>query len=248
MKDINPRRLKKVPASATLLALECSAGLASAAVMRQGEVLAMEEHAADHGHAAWLLTLARDALASAGIDQWELDAVLAGRGPGSFTGIRVALAAAKGLALALDIPGYGIGSLEALAAYAGDGKTSIAALGDTRRRSFFVAAFRPDGSSMGPIADLTSEAVVSHLAGAADNWIIIGHEAADMASRLDKAGVSAFPSPKAEAHASHLLRYFAEVTDFSSTALELEPLYLAAPILGPGGGTTGNSAGEAKAE
>lgn len=246
MADITSPMLNKAPAAATLLALECSAGLASAAVMHKGEILAMTEHAADHGHAAWLLPLAKEALASAGIERRELDAVVAGRGPGSFTGIRVALAAAKGLVLALDIPGYGLGSLDALAAYAGDGKKHVAALGDTRRRSFFVAGFRPDGSSLGPIADLPRGDIADHLARLAEDWIIIGHEAEAMALRLEKAGVAATSSPYAEANASHLLRFFAGMTDLSMPDLRLEPIYLTPPILGPKGGAKEGSAGKEK--
>ena len=248
MADITSYMLKKAPVAATLLALECSAGLASAAVMHKGEILAMTEHAADHGHAAWLLPLAKKALASADIDRRDLDAVLAGRGPGSFTGIRVALSAAKGLALALDVPGYGLGSLDALAAHAADGRKHIAALGDTRRRSCFVAGFRPDGSSLGPIADLSGEDIADHLARFAEDWIIIGHEAEATALMLEKNGLAASTFLQAEANASHLLRFFTGMTDLTLSDLRLEPLYLAPPILGPKGGATAGSAGKEKAE
>jgi len=241
MSSIATRKLKKAPAKATVLALECSAGLASAAVMRDGVVLAMAEHAADYGHVAWLLPLAAEALGAAGVERRELDAVLAGRGPGSFTGIRVGLAAAKGLALALGIPGFGLDSLASLAASGRDGRRHVAALGDTRRRSLFVAGFGPNGTSLGPIADLSPEAATTHLAAMAKDWIIIGHEAADLASRLEVAGVVAAALPSSETHATHLLKSFALMTNVSATDLPLEPLYLAPPILGP-------SAGAAKEE
>ncbi|XDZ65572.1 tRNA (adenosine(37)-N6)-threonylcarbamoyltransferase complex dimerization subunit type 1 TsaB [Alphaproteobacteria bacterium LSUCC0684] len=236
MSSIRTRRLKKAPEEATVLALECSAGLASAAVMRDGDVLAMAEHAADHGHVAWLLPLAAEALGAAGVERRELDAVLAGRGPGSFTGIRVALAAAKGLALALGIPGYGLGSLASLAVSGRDGRRHVAALGDTRRRSLFVAGFTPDGASLGPIADLSVDAATTHLAAAAKDWIIIGHGAAELASRLEAIGVAASVSPPSEAHATHLLKSFALMADVLPSDLPLEPLYLAPPILGPSTG------------
>jgi len=226
-----------IPHEATVLALESSAGLASAAVMRRGEVLAVAEHAAAYGHAAWLLSLAGEALASAGVVRPEIDAVVAGRGPGSFTGIRVALAAAKGLALALGIPGYGLDSLAALAAFSADGARPVAALGDTRRRSLFVACFKVDGTVMDPIADLAEDAAAEYLAARGDDWLVTGHDAALMATRLNAIGVTATAVPESAPHARHLLACFAAMDAASATsALPLEPLYLAAPILGPTGG------------
>ena len=94
------------------IAFESSGGKASVAISRDGVILAQAENLARHGHAAWLLTLARDALAEAGLTAAECDVVLGGRGPGSFTGIRVALAAAKGLGLALGMPARGCPALK----------------------------------------------------------------------------------------------------------------------------------------
>ena len=79
-----------------ILAIESSADMASAAVLANGAVV-QRAHRARHGHAAQITELARGALAEAGISADDLTHVVAGRGPGSFTGIRVALAAAKDL-------------------------------------------------------------------------------------------------------------------------------------------------------
>ena len=79
-----------------ILALESSADRASAAVVRTGMPGIQHLHEARHGHAALISELARAALAEAGVEPDEITHVAAGRGPGSFTGLRVALAAAKG--------------------------------------------------------------------------------------------------------------------------------------------------------
>ena len=98
-----------------ILSLEASANIASVAVMGDGEILAETKIESRHGHAARMLLLVEDCLKQAGVSISEVDTILGGRGPGSFTGIRVALSAAKGLVLARNIEGYGICSLEALA-------------------------------------------------------------------------------------------------------------------------------------
>ena len=134
----------KKRAGSVILSLEASANIASVAVMGDGEVLAETKIEARHGHAARMLLLVEDCLKEAGTSISEVDTILGGRGPGSFTGIRVALSAAKGLALARNIKGYGICSLEALAWSAKDNKRPIASLADSRRGSIFIATLNPD--------------------------------------------------------------------------------------------------------
>jgi tRNA threonylcarbamoyladenosine biosynthesis protein TsaB len=87
--------------------------------------------------------------ALAGADRTSLDAIACDVGPGSFTGIRVGLAAAKGIALALDIPLVPVTSLEALAAAAriGGAEGPIVAVLDARRGEIFVQRF--DGAEPG---------------------------------------------------------------------------------------------------
>ena len=87
-----------IPTGQAILAFESSADQASAAIIADG-IARQHVHAARHGHAALITELARAALEEAGLSAREVTHVAAGRGPGSFTGIRVALAAAKGLRL-----------------------------------------------------------------------------------------------------------------------------------------------------
>ena len=87
-----------------ILSFEASASLLSAAVYANNGLVAMQQIESCFGQASGLVPLAVNALAESGIDFSELTHVAAGRGPGSFTGIRVALAAAKGVCLAHDHP------------------------------------------------------------------------------------------------------------------------------------------------
>ncbi|MGC6484739.1 MAG: tRNA (adenosine(37)-N6)-threonylcarbamoyltransferase complex dimerization subunit type 1 TsaB [Candidatus Puniceispirillales bacterium] len=212
-----------------LIGFESSGGKASVAISRGRALLARHEKVARHGHATWMLTLARDALAEAGLQPEDCTAVVAGRGPGSFTGIRVALAAAKGLGLALGVPAYGLPSLEAMAHAAGDGVHPVAALGDSRRGSVFVDCRDPDGQPMAAVQDLAPEAVASVLAEAGSSWIITGHIAA-------VPGLEAL-SPHAliadDPDAGHLCGLFDKLAGANPADWPLDPLYLSAPLLGP---------------
>lgn len=96
-----------------VLALETSGALGSVAVARQGEVLARAFLADRRRHAAGLVPAAERVVEEAGVGRAELSAILVGGGPGSFTGVRVAAAAGKGMAHALGIPLLSLSSLMA---------------------------------------------------------------------------------------------------------------------------------------
>ncbi|MGH7085898.1 MAG: tRNA (adenosine(37)-N6)-threonylcarbamoyltransferase complex dimerization subunit type 1 TsaB [Acetobacteraceae bacterium] len=109
-----------------LLALDAAPGSASAAIVTGGKVLACE---ADMSGVGRLALLAEMAVRTAGLTAADLTAVAASVGPGSFTGIRMALALAIGIGLAAGAPAIGVSVGEALAAL----------LGDPRPRALWVA-------------------------------------------------------------------------------------------------------------
>ncbi|MGH7106285.1 MAG: tRNA (adenosine(37)-N6)-threonylcarbamoyltransferase complex dimerization subunit type 1 TsaB [Acetobacteraceae bacterium] len=100
-----------------LLALDAAPGSASAAILTGGKVLARE---ADFSGVGRLAVLAERVLRAAGLTGADLTAVAASIGPGSFTGIRTALALASGIGLAAGTPAIGVSVGEALAALLGD--------------------------------------------------------------------------------------------------------------------------------
>ena len=93
------------------LAFDTATGVATSALVRDADVLG--EHI---GRAAEVLGDADELLRASGVTPRDLDRLAVGVGPGSFTGVRIGLAAARGLALALDLPVAGVSTLEALAA------------------------------------------------------------------------------------------------------------------------------------
>ncbi len=104
------------------------------------------------GHAERLMGLVEAAMRDAAVDFDALDRIAVTIGPGSFTGVRVGIAAARGLALVIRCPVVGIGTLDALAekARAISGGKPVLAVLDARRGELYAQAFREDGTPLGP--------------------------------------------------------------------------------------------------
>ena len=99
----------------TILAFDTSAAHCAAAVLLGGQIVAERVEHMDRGQAERLMPLLEAVLAEAGLGWRGLDAVAVGIGPGNFTGIRIAVSAARGLALGLGRPAVGVSTLEAQA-------------------------------------------------------------------------------------------------------------------------------------
>lgn len=132
-----------------LLALETATEGCSVALLIDGVVTERFE-LAPRRHTELVLPMAESLLAEAGLAISGLDAIAFGRGPGSFTGVRIAAAVAQGLALGADLPLVPVSTLQALAAGARpvDGAGPVLALIDARMNEVYAGLFvrQPDGS------------------------------------------------------------------------------------------------------
>jgi tRNA threonylcarbamoyl adenosine modification protein YeaZ len=128
------------------LAFDTSGAVGSVAVGRGSEVLARASLDDRNEHAAHLVPAVEKALQRAQLRPSDLDGVVVGEGPGSFTGVRVAAATAKGLVRALDIPLWAFSSLAA-AALAEDAGPVRYVLFDARHDRVYGACYRVDGST-----------------------------------------------------------------------------------------------------
>ena len=101
-----------------VLAIDCAASLCAACVYDAGAGRELGRHVLDlgKGHAEHLMAVIAQALKQSGVGYADLGAISVSTGPGSFTGVRVGVSTARGLALALKIPAIGVTTLEALAA------------------------------------------------------------------------------------------------------------------------------------
>jgi tRNA threonylcarbamoyladenosine biosynthesis protein TsaB len=125
-----------------LLALDTSSAASAAVVADDGRTLATRSSGEPRRHAELLTPLIESVLAEAGVDRSELTGVVAGTGPAPFTGLRVGLVTARTLGLALDIPVYGVSSLDALALAAVDGPQEVLVVTDARRKEVYWARYR----------------------------------------------------------------------------------------------------------
>ncbi|MEQ8482049.1 MAG: tRNA (adenosine(37)-N6)-threonylcarbamoyltransferase complex dimerization subunit type 1 TsaB [Hoeflea sp.] len=143
------------------LAIDCSAALCAAAVHESTEdrVLADQSPAIGRGHAERLPGVVGTVMQAAGLQLQDIDRIGVTIGPGSFAGIRVGVAFARGLALTLGSRAVGVGSLDALAVPAARsrGRTVMAAL-DARRDRLWTLVAAADGQVLHPGAELTPEA------------------------------------------------------------------------------------------
>ena len=121
-----------------ILALDTCLTACSAALLDGDRVLAARSEAMPRGHQERLAPLVQELMAEAGVGFPALTRIGVTVGPGSFTGLRVGLAFAKGLAAALSIPAVGVGTLEAMA-FGVDG--FVVAVIDARRGQVYVQLF-----------------------------------------------------------------------------------------------------------
>ncbi|MCJ8138676.1 tRNA (adenosine(37)-N6)-threonylcarbamoyltransferase complex dimerization subunit type 1 TsaB [Falsirhodobacter halotolerans] len=126
---------------ATILAFDTSAAHCAAALLSGETVLAQREEPMAKGQAERLIPLLEEVLADAALTWRDLDALAVGTGPGNFTGVRIAVSAARGLALGLGIPAIGVTTLDARAF--GLPRPLVVAE-DARRGEFYVRTYGPD--------------------------------------------------------------------------------------------------------
>ena len=230
--------------STTILALEASASQLSIAVMRDGHLLATRQHLAAHGHAVGIVPLSIKTLHEAGETFDAITHVAAGFGPGSFTGIRVTLAAAKGFCLAHQAVGVGISGLQALAGAASHADphatSACLTLADTRRGTLYAQIFDGGAQPLGNIFESSVaklprliEADLSALGLSIANLRIIGAERAAVADALKTAGVSTTLPPVEDMPTASMIAQLAAAQIWRGETTPLEPLYLADPRLGP---------------
>jgi tRNA threonylcarbamoyladenosine biosynthesis protein TsaB len=201
-----------------LLALDTATLTASVAVLVDGRLVTERRHRVTT-HSEALLGLLDGALAEAGLVARDLDGVVCGAGPGSFTGLRIGLATAKGLCFALGRPLQLVSSLEALAARAPDG--AVCAVLDAHKNEVYAARYLvragvpeplgAQGEQVLPPASLAAQLAASHAAAVGgpplalvgdgalryreilgSEWPLVDEDGAPHASDVARLGAAAF--------------------------------------------------------
>ena len=167
-----------------ILAIDTASRSCSVAVMDGEAVLAEISDVSGQTHSRHLMTMVDRALSAAGVRLGEIDGVAVTRGPGSFTGLRIGISAAKGLAEAAGKPLVGISSLQALAWQIVQAEAIIIPMLDARRKEVYTARYRQDGQGLKMIAAeqaISPEAAVQDIDGPC---ILIGDGAVAYTGRL----------------------------------------------------------------
>ena len=141
-----------------ILAFETSAKAGSVALMEEGKLLGENYCNTGLTHSQTLLKMAEDLLASCGYTPQDVGAVAVAAGPGSFTGVRIGVAAAKGYAWGSQLPCCGVSTLEAMALSLGIGDGYVVGVMDARRSQVYTATFLAEG---GILTRITEDRAIS---------------------------------------------------------------------------------------
>ena len=136
-----------------ILAFETSAKAASVALTEKGKLLGEAYQNTGLTHSQTLMVMAEDTLKQCGKTAQEVEAVAVAAGPGSFTGVRIGVAAAKGFAWGKELPCYGVSTLEAMAESLGVYEGFVCACMDARRSQVYNAVFSAEGGKLTRITD-----------------------------------------------------------------------------------------------
>lgn len=148
---------------ALILCIETGTDICSVALARDGEMIALRESDLGHDHARKVGVFTQELLREHNISPDELDAVAVGKGPGSYTGLRIGVSFAKGLCYALNIPLISVDSLRSLAACLVEeheagivevedwDNTMLCPMIDARRMEVYTQLFNADGEAQSDV-------------------------------------------------------------------------------------------------
>ncbi len=204
-----------------VLGIDTSTRRGSLALIEDGRVIASAEHDRPNAHAEEMLPLLTRMMAEHGIDRRSIERIGVSVGPGAFTGIRVGIALAHGIALGLGRPVFGVGSLEAMAEAVPAERPGLrCALLDARRGEVFVAVYEPDGRERAAPRAIARERALGEIEALAPlPRVVIGEVVDELGGSREL-----FRSPQTELpHAIHVAQIAARRSDDRAGA---EPCYV----------------------
>lgn len=175
---------------ALILSIETGTDICSVALANDGELMALRESDEGRDHAKKVALFVDELLRETGVQPSDLDTIAVGKGPGSYTGLRIGVSFAKGMCYALDIPLIAIGSLDALTEVAREdydagildieeeewAKAKLCPLVDARRMEVYAKVFDNEGKAL---TDVVAEVVTedSFKEWRKDKFVIFGNGA-----------------------------------------------------------------------
>ena len=181
-----------------ILALETSAKAVSAAVSEDGKILCSGYQDTGLTHSRTLMPIVEHILKNTGLAVADMDAIAVAAGPGSFTGIRIGVAAAKGLAFAADKPAVGVSTLAAMARNVAFCDGLVICAMDARRQQVYNALFEAkDGqlTRLTPDRAIALEELAEELRSDPRPKTVVGDGARLCFAHLTEAGISCRLAP-----------------------------------------------------
>ena len=213
-----------------VLALETSAKACSAAVTEDGRVLASAFQCTGLTHSRTLMPIVEHILKNTGLTVADIDAIAVAAGPGSFTGIRIGVAAAKGLAFAADKPAVGVSTLAAMARNVAFCDGLVVCAMDARRQQVYNALFQAkDGqlTRLTPDRAISLEELAAEVANDPRPKTVVGDGAKLCFTHLTEAGISCRLAP------AHLVMQNAMSVALEAEAMAAEGNLVSAQALEP---------------
>lgn len=150
---------------ALILSIETGTDICSVALANDGELMALRESDEGRDHAKKVALFVDELLKETGVQPDDIDAIAVGKGPGSYTGLRIGVSFAKGLCYALNIPLIAVGSLDALAEVAREdydagildieeedwSKARLCPMVDARRMEVYAQIFDNEGKALSEV-------------------------------------------------------------------------------------------------
>lgn len=196
---------------ALILSIETGTDICSVALANDGELIALRESDEGRDHAKKVALFVDELLRETGVQPSDLDAIAVGKGPGSYTGLRIGVSFAKGMCYALDIPLIAVGSLDALTEVAREDFDAgildledsewegayLCPMVDARRMEVYAQVFDTEGRAH---SDVVAEVITEESFAkwrAEGRFVIFGNGAAKCTETLkDVALVSVAPSAR----------------------------------------------------
>lgn len=223
-----------------VLALSTSSPRGTVAIAREGALVARVAYDGGTSHAERLFAAIDETMTQAGVARADLTALACDVGPGSFTGVRVGLASAKGIGLALSIPVVGIGSLEAMAFAARDHANGrpVLSIVDARKGEVFAALYDADlNPTWGPTHLSRDDVSTLRDRVTSDQAVVVGEFVAELEGLSPIARSPAIDLPDAASMALVAISRLASLTRNDALARHdastLEAVYVRAPDAKP---------------
>ena len=213
-----------------ILALETSAKAVSAAVSENGKILCSGYQDTGLTHSRTLMPIVEHILKNTGLTVADMDAIAVAAGPGSFTGIRIGVAAAKGLAFAADKPAVGVSTLAAMARNVAFCDGLVVCAMDARRQQVYNALFQAkDGqlTRLTPDRAISLEELAAELANDLRPKTVVGDGARLCFAHLTEVGISCRLAP------AHLVMQNAMSVALEAEAMAAEGNLVSAQALEP---------------